>query len=78
MKQFELIRVGSSELDVLYRRSREIIASGMDTASATLAALREQGTQIAATDARAEQLGAALQDLVERWLPRVHRRGHTA
>ncbi|WP_417234035.1 hypothetical protein [Arthrobacter sp.] len=71
LADFELIRVGDSSLDRLYRLSREIIDDGLAEVADEIAAVEVQTDPVAETVARAEQLGAALQTLAERWLPRL-------
>lgn len=70
---FELIRVGESSLDTLYRRSRTIIDAGLEQVAKDLAQARDLRQQVALTTARAETLGAATQALIERWLTRLGR-----
>ena len=71
LKDFELIRVGDSSLDRLYRVAREIIDAGLSDVSREIATLEEHSSPVAETQARAEQLGAELQALSERWLTRL-------
>lgn len=72
LTDFELIRVGDSSLDRLYRVSREIIDNGLTEVADEIAAVETQADPVAETIARAEQLGTALQTLSERWLPRLN------
>lgn len=71
LADFELVRVGDSTLDRLYRATRDIIDGGLTDVTAEIAALEEKREPVAETRARAEQLGAELQTLTARWLPRV-------
>ncbi|WP_181861403.1 YobI family P-loop NTPase [Microbacterium sp. JB110] len=72
LTDFELIRVGDSSLDRLYRVSREIIDEGLAEVADEIATVETQADPVAETVARAEQLGTALQTLAERWLPRLN------
>lgn len=76
LQDFEQIRVGASVLDTIYRRSRRIITSGLAALADSLAELEASQVPHVATTDRAEQLGAALQRIVERWLLRMGRRSH--
>ncbi|WP_346234385.1 hypothetical protein, partial [Parafrigoribacterium mesophilum] len=58
LKVFELIRVGDSSLDRLYRVAREIIDAGLSDVSREIATLKEHSSPVADTQARAEQLRA--------------------
>lgn len=78
LQDFEQIRVGASVLDTVYRRSRRIIAAGLATLAESLAELEASQVPHTATVDRAEQLGAELQKLVERWLSRMGRPVHNA
>jgi hypothetical protein len=73
LEDFELIRVGNSSLDRLYREARELIDTGLAEVANEIAALEERSGPIAETQARAAQLGAELQAMAERWLPRLNK-----
>jgi len=76
LQDFEQIRVGASVLDTVYRRSRRIITAGLATLSESLAELEASEVPHTATVDRAEQLGAQLQNMAERWLSRMSRPTH--
>ncbi len=76
LQDFEQIRVGASVLDTVYRRSRRIITAGLATLAESLAELEASQVPHTATVDRAEQLGAELQNMVERWLSRMSRPTH--
>lgn len=76
LQDFEQIRVGASVLDTVYRRSRRIITAGLASLAESLAELEASQVPHAATVDRAEQLGAELQNMVERWLSRMGRPVH--
>jgi len=78
LEDFEQIRVSASDLDRIYRRSRRTIAEGLAGLAAQLDALTTAQSPHTATVQRAEQLGAALQALVERWLRNMARPPHNA
>ena len=71
LEDFELIRVGTSSLDKLYRVSREIIDDALSDVAKELTDFESSTEPVAETLARAEQLGALTQGLAERWLPRL-------
>jgi hypothetical protein len=76
LQDFEQIRVCASVLDTVYRRSRRIITAGLSTLSESLAELEASEVPHTATVYRAEQLGALLQNMAERWLSRMSRPAH--
>lgn len=70
LEDFELIRVGNSSLDRLYREARKLIDTGLTEVADEITSLEERSAPIAETQARATHLGTALQAIAERWLPR--------
>lgn len=60
LSDFEAIRLGSSDLDEVYRASRELVETALSTLGERLRALRRELTHATLTADHAEQLGHAL------------------
>lgn len=72
LEDFELIRVGDSSLDRLYRVSRKIIDAELEGIAGDITALEDETSPVAETQARATQLSGALQAIAERWMVRLN------
>lgn len=71
LEDFELMRVGQSSLDKLYRASRLLIDEALGAVSREISTLEDGQQPLVETEARAAELGAELQALAVRWLPRL-------
>lgn len=67
LSDFEAIRLGQSDLDEVYRASRELAAANLSRLSERLRALRRDLTRATLTEASAERLGGALIDHLDRF-----------
>lgn len=78
LEDFELIRVGSSNIDTIYRRSREVIGATLDGLSEQIENLEGTEGPDPLTTERAAQLGARLQALVSRLMAYADQPLHVA
>ena len=65
LSDFEKIRLGASDLDDLYRVSRQVVEWNINQLSSGVAQLKNQIGQKRELDSRSNQLSAALEDYVE-------------
>lgn len=77
LSDFEAIRLGNSDLDEVYRASRELVGTGLSTLGEQLRTLRRELAHATLTAARAERFGHALIDHLDRFATALKMQVHS-